>query len=162
MVALKMLIKDIASKLEHEHWQIVTAESCTGGMIASALTEIPGSSNWFERGFVTYSNLSKQELLDVPEDVLIEFGAVSEQVAVAMAIGALQNSAGHIAVSVTGIAGPDGGSPEKPVGLVCFGWAAKDKQPFSAKEHFKGSRQDIRIASVEYALQGVYSILSGR
>lgn len=153
------LIKEIALQLKNTHQQLVTAESCTGGLIAARLTEIPGSSVWFERGFVTYSNLAKQEMLAVPEELLAQCGAVSVEVALAMAVGALQHSAGHIAVSVTGIAGPDGGSIEKPVGTVCFGWAARDSKPRTLRQQFSGTRQEIRLAACEQALQGVLSLI---
>ncbi|MFI4919028.1 MAG: CinA family protein [Legionellales bacterium] len=150
---------DIARHLTELKWQLVTAESCTGGLIASCLTEQAGSSVWFERGFVTYSNLAKQELLDVPEALIMEFGAVSEPVALAMAVGALQRSAGHIALSVTGIAGPGGGSVDKPVGTVCFGWAAHGMTPQTLTKQFVGNRQDIRLAACQQALEGVLAII---
>ncbi|CEG57336.1 CinA family protein [Legionella fallonii] len=149
------IIQEIASLLKRRNWQLVTAESCTGGLIASYLTEIPGSSNWFERGFVTYSNLAKQDMLGVPKELIDQFGAVSEEVAQAMAIGAIQHSAGDIAVSVTGIAGPDGGTIEKPVGTVCLSWATREGLPLTVKRQFHGTRQDIRIASCQEALHGL-------
>lgn len=155
------LIKKIATHLSALKWQLVTAESCTGGLIASAVTEVAGSSQWFERGFVTYSNLAKEEMLSVSPQLIREHGAVSEEVALAMAMGALQHSAGHIAVSVTGIAGPDGGSIEKPVGTVCFGWATRTASPRSLKRQFDGSRQEIRLAACQEALEGVLSIAIG-
>jgi nicotinamide-nucleotide amidase len=154
-----VLIKEIAHQLKNAHQQLVTAESCTGGLIAACLTEIPGSSAWFERGFVTYSNLAKQEMLAVPEELLAQFGAVSEEVALAMATGALHHSAGHIAVSVTGIAGPDGGSIEKPVGTVCFGWATRDSKRQTLRKQFSGTRQEVRLAACKQALQGVLSLI---
>lgn len=149
------LIEEIALLLKRKKWQLVTAESCTGGLIASYLTDIPGSSNWFERGFVTYSNLAKHEMLGVPNDLIDQFGAVSEEVAQAMAMGAIQHSVGDIAVSVTGIAGPDGGTVEKPVGTVCFSWVRRDGLSQTVKKQFHGTRQDIRIASCQEALQGL-------
>ncbi|CAM3021126.1 Competence-damage inducible protein CinA [Legionella steigerwaltii] len=153
------LIKEIATILKKKNWQLVTAESCTGGLVASYLTEIPGSSVWFERGFVTYSNLAKEELLSVPKQLIEKYGAVSEPVAEAMATGALQHSTGHVAVSVTGIAGPDGGSLEKPVGTVCFGWAAKGMNPKIVKKQLTGNRQDIRLAACQVALSGILSYI---
>ncbi len=144
--------------LQLGHWlvknsqQLVTVESCTGGGIAAAITDIPGSSAWFERGFVTYSNLAKQELVDVPKMLIDQYGAVSEQVANAMAIGGLKNSAATVSLSVTGIAGPDGGSNEKPVGTVCFGRAQGDKI-ITTTQYFHGDRQAIRNASIIYALE---------
>ncbi|KTD51210.1 CinA family protein [Legionella quateirensis] len=156
---LNVLIKEIASHLRASEQQLVTAESCTGGLIAGYLTEIPGSSVWFERGFVTYSNLAKKEMLAVPGELLAQFGAVSEEVASAMAVGALRHSAGHVAVSVTGIAGPDGGSIEKPVGTVCFGWVTRNSSPLTLKMQFAGTRHDIREAACRQALQGVLSLI---
>jgi nicotinamide-nucleotide amidase len=130
-----------------------TAESCTGGLVAGLLTEIPGSSDMLERGFVVYSNAAKQELLGVPAETLVNHGAVSEQTAVAMAEGALRASRAEVAVSVTGIAGPDGGTATKPVGLVHFACARRGK-PTVAREGRFGAigRQEVRIASVSVAL----------
>ncbi|KTD32368.1 Competence-damage inducible protein CinA [Legionella moravica] len=156
---LNALINEIASHLKNSARQMVTAESCTGGLIAAYLTEIPGSSMWFERGFVTYSNLAKQELLAVPEELLVQYGAVSEEVASSMAVGALRHSAGHVALSVTGIAGPDGGSIEKPVGTVCFGWAMHHSNPLTLKMQFAGTRHEIREAACRQALLGVLSLI---
>lgn len=154
------LIKEIATILKEKNWQLVAAESCTGGLLASYLTEIPGSSVWFERGFVTYSNLAKQEMLSVSKQVLNQYGAVSEPVAAAMAVGALQHSAGQVAVSITGIAGPDGGSVEKPVGTVCFGWiTAGMNSAMTVRKQFSGNRQEIRLAACQEALSGVFSLL---
>jgi nicotinamide-nucleotide amidase len=153
------VIKEIAQLLKKTNWQLVTAESCTGGLIASQLTELPGSSVWFERGFVTYSNLAKEEMLAVPKKLIEQFGAVSEEVALAMVRGALKHSAGDIAVSVTGIAGPDGGSIEKPVGTVCFAWATRENSAFSLTKRFKGTRQEIRLTSCEEALHGVFTMI---
>ena len=160
MSTFNPLIIEIATILKTNNWQLVTAESCTGGLVAASLTEIPGSSNWFERGFVTYSNLAKQEMLSVPRQLMEQHGAVSESVAAAMAMGALEHSSGQIAVSITGIAGPDGGSAAKPVGTVCFAWAATGMP--SAKtltKHFSGDRQDIRLAACQEALTGVLSLI---
>ncbi len=159
MTSFNSLILDIAQCLRAKHWHIVTAESCTGGLIASYITEIPGSSLWFERGFVTYSNLAKQEMLGVPEKLITQYGAVSEEVASAMAVGALSHSKGHFALSVTGIAGPDGGSVEKPVGTVCFGWAGLGIEPQTMKKQLTGNRQEIRIAACHIALEGILSII---
>ncbi len=149
------LIKEIALLLKKNDWQLVTAESCTGGLIASYITEVPGSSVWFERGFVTYSNLAKQEMLAVPKELIEEFGAVSEEVASAMATGALKHSIGDISLSVTGIAGPDGGTIDKPVGTVWFAWATRDGSLHTTKKQFRGARQEIRLAACHEALQGV-------
>jgi nicotinamide-nucleotide amidase len=132
--------------------RIATAESCTGGMIAAALTDVAGSSDVFERGFVTYSNDAKQELIAVPPAVLTKFGAVSAETAEAMARGALARSRADVAISVTGIAGPGGGSSEKPVGLVWFGIARKGGANLTVREIFPGDRAAIRQAAVARAL----------
>ena len=134
---------------------IATAESCTGGLVAALLTSIPGSSAVVDRGFVTYSNEAKQEMLGVPADTLAEHGAVSQPVAVAMAEGALRNSRADWAVAITGIAGPTGGSPQKPVGTVCFAWGCRDGRIVTSTRHFPGSREDVRAQSVEHALSGL-------
>lgn len=134
---------------------LVTAESCTGGWIAKLLTDVPGSSSWFERGFVTYSNAAKCELLDVSEKTLAREGAVSETVAAQMASGALRASHGTIAVSVTGIAGPDGGTPDKPVGTVCFAWCERGGAPRTQRMQFAGDRAAVRLHAAQRALQGV-------
>jgi nicotinamide-nucleotide amidase len=139
---------------------LVTAESCTGGMIAAAITSRPGSSALFERGFVTYSNESKVELLGVPTDILREHGAVSARTALAMARGALNNSRADIAVSVTGIAGPDGGTAEKPVGLVYIGYGFRQEDLIECSEHrFEGDRDSIRRQSVDAALKHLLKFL---
>lgn len=156
---MKEQLEAIANHLKKKHWQLVTAESCTGGLIAGYITELAGSSVWFERGFVTYSNLAKEQMLGVPNALIATFGAVSEEVAQAMAVGALAHSAGHLAVSVTGIAGPDGGSADKPVGTVCFGWAAQGHTPRTLKVHFTGNRQEVRLAACRQALDGLLSFL---
>jgi nicotinamide-nucleotide amidase len=133
--------------------KIATAESCTGGLVAGLLTEIPGSSAVLERGFVVYSNDAKRDLLDVPEATLAAFGAVSEQTARAMAQGALRHSRADFAVSITGIAGPDGGSAEKPVGLVHFACTGPDGAVVAVERRYGAlSRTEIRLASVETAL----------
>ena len=132
--------------------RIATAESCTGGLIAAALTDVAGSSDVFERGFVTYSNDAKQELISVPPAVLTKFGAVSAETAEAMARGALARSRADVAISVTGIAGPGGGSSEKPVGLVWFGIARKGAPTLTVYEIFGGDRASIRQAAVARAL----------
>jgi nicotinamide-nucleotide amidase len=133
---------------------IATVESCTGGLIASALTETPGSSLWFDRGFVTYSNEAKTELVGVPAATLAEHGAVSEPVARAMAEGALARSAAWLALAVTGVAGPGGGSPAKPVGTVCFGWAVRDGASHVLTLRLPGDRAQVRRAAALAALQG--------
>lgn len=136
--------------LKHQ-WMLVTAESCTGGLIAGACTDLAGSSAWFERGFVTYSNAAKTEQLGVDAALIATHGAVSEPVARAMVLGALQHSHAQVAVAVTGVAGPTGGSAEKPVGTVWFGWAT----PAGVRtevQHFAGDRAAVRAATVHHAL----------
>ena len=148
------LLDDAASLLNAcraEGIRLATAESCTGGLIAGVLTAIPGSSDVVERGFVTYSNEAKNELLGVPMELISSVGAVSEPVAQRMAEGALQRSHADIAVSVTGVAGPGGGSAEKPVGLVWFGLAQRDTPVASERRVFPGDRTAIRVATVKHA-----------
>ena len=134
-------------------WRLCTAESCTGGGIAHALTEIPGSSQWFECGWVTYSNESKTSLLGVPSELILRWGAVSAQVAAAMARGALEHSTAHVAIAVTGIAGPGGGNAEKPVGLVWFGWATRDGECRTAEQRFAGDRGQVRQSAILWGLR---------
>ncbi len=152
---LEALAARLGTLLSSEQLKLVTAESCTGGWVAQCLTAIAGSSAWFDRGFVTYSNEAKQEMLSVPPDMLAEHGAVSQPVAVAMAEGALRNSRADWAVAITGIAGPTGGSPQKPVGTVCFAWGCRDGRIVTSTRHFPGSREDVRAQSVEHALSGL-------
>lgn len=134
---------------------LATAESCTGGWIAQVITSVPGSSVWFDRGFVTYSNAAKREMLGVDATILSRFGAVSEEAAKAMAEGALRHSHAQLAVAVTGIAGPSGGTAAKPVGMVCFAWAEKGKETRVVAHHFSGDRKAIRAQSVQLALEGL-------
>ena len=134
---------------------LATAESCTGGGVAAAITGVAGSSVWFERGYVTYSNEAKQEMLSVSAATLLANGAVSEQVAVEMAAGALLHSRAQIAVAVTGIAGPGGGSADKPVGTVCFAWAQRGATPLVQTHKFVGNRASVRRQSVVVALRGL-------
>ena len=151
-------ILDLASKvgraLEAKRLVLATAESCTGGGVSEAITDIAGSTGWFDCGFVTYSNASKTELLDVPAALIAQFGSVSEEVAGRMAEGALANSTADVAVSTTGIAGPTGAVPGKPVGTVCFGWARGDST-FTERLVFQGDRQAVREQAVAHALQGL-------
>jgi nicotinamide-nucleotide amidase len=139
----------------------VSAESCTGGWVAQAVTSIAGSSEWFERGFVTYSNASKQEMLGVRKSTLQRHGAVSEETAREMAAGALKRSRGSIALAVTGVAGPSGGSAAKPVGMVCFAWATRRGRLRSETRRFRGGREAVRRQSVIRALEGVLEALAG-
>lgn len=149
----------LAEALLKKGFKLVTAESCTGGMIAAACTDLAGSSAWFERGFVTYSNDAKTELLGVEERVLRRAGAVCGPVAQAMAEGALAHSRAQVAVAVTGVAGPTGGSPAKPVGTVWFGFALPG-QVVAEKCHFEGDRAAVRQATVRHALNRLLALLS--
>lgn len=144
-------VQQLATHLARRQWQLVTVESCTGGMIACACTDLAGSSAWFERGFVTYSNESKMELLGVDAEVLQAHGAVSQPVALAMAMGAIAHSHAQVAVSVTGIAGPTGGSTEKPVGTVWFGFMLPTTSLTESRQ-FTGDRAAVRKASTHFAL----------
>ena len=147
------LASRLSRRLRKRGWSIVTAESCTGGLVAGALTAIPGSSDVVDRGFVTYSNEAKMDMLGVPEALLRAFGAVSEPVARAMAEGALAKSRAGIAVSITGVAGPGGGTPDKPVGLVHFGLARKDKPTIATHRIFPGYRGTDHSAAAEHDQQ---------
>jgi nicotinamide-nucleotide amidase len=149
--AMRKRCEELLEFCRDRKFKIATAESCTGGAIATLLTEIPGSSKAFERGFVTYSNESKTEMLGVDKSLIDKHGAVSAEVASAMAKGALKNSHADIAISVTGIAGPDGGTLEKPVGLVYLGVATKNGVK-AAEHRFKGNRCDVRLSSIKAAL----------
>jgi nicotinamide-nucleotide amidase len=144
----------LADRLTALGWMMATAESCTGGLIAAQCTDLPGSSRWFDRGLVTYSNAAKTELLGVDAALIETHGAVSEAVARAMALGAVYRTSARASVSVTGIAGPDGGSDAKPVGTVWFGWCI-DGLVFSECQQFMGDRQKVRTASCMHALQGL-------
>ncbi|MEO8013960.1 MAG: CinA family protein [Polaromonas sp.] len=153
------LTVDLADILEKKGWLMATAESCTGGMIAAACTDLAGSSNWFERGFVTYSNAAKSELLGVDAALIERHGAVSEAVARAMAQGAVARSHAQAAVAVTGVAGPGGGSPDKPVGTVWFGWTTPAGTVTEMKR-FDGDRASVRQASVVHALMRLLELLT--
>jgi PncC family amidohydrolase len=153
------LIKELSASMSALGLMVATAESCTGGMIASRLTDLPGSSEIFERGFVTYSNNAKIELLDVPEETLSEHGAVSPHTAMAMVRGALAHSRAEIAISVTGIAGPGGGTEDKPVGLVYIGCGMKGGVMESFEHRFKGDRDEIREQTVIAALNHVMELV---
>lgn len=147
------MVERLADLLRERQWMLATAESCTGGMIAAACTDLSGSSEWFERGFVTYSNDSKEELLGVRRETLERHGAVSEETAREMALGALARSRGTLALAITGVAGPGGGSPAKPVGTVCFAWASRGRVHAETRR-FAGDREAVRRQSVEHALRG--------
>ena len=149
----------VGHELKKQGLMLTTAESCTGGWMAQIVTSVSGSSEWFERGFVTYTNISKREMLGVKTTILSRHGAVSEPTARAMAEGALANSHAQVAVAITGIAGPSGGTPEKPVGTVCFAWAGRKRDTVCAKHLFSGDREGIRRQAVATALQGLLDFL---
>ncbi|MBS0505890.1 MAG: CinA family protein [Proteobacteria bacterium] len=157
--ALQADLSHISSCLLARGWMLATAESCTGGMIAAACTDLAGSSQWFERGFVTYSNAAKVQCLGVPAELIELHGAVSEPVARAMAQGAVAHSAAQVALAVTGVAGPTGGSPDKPVGTVWFGWQVAGAT-HSELRHFAGDRAAVRAQTVRHALARLAQILS--
>ncbi len=149
------LASQLGERLMSLGWRVTTAESCTGGGIAAAITAVPGSSAWFDMGFVTYSNEAKIRLLSIDGTVIASEGAVSLAVAESMAKGALVKADADIAVSITGVAGPDGGSVEKPVGTVCFAWSLKSGAIRSEVHYFSGDRNDVRAQAVLFALQGL-------
>ena len=149
------LARRLGARLKRRGLKLATAESCTGGWIAQAVTAVAGSSEWFERGFVTYSNAAKKEMLGVRGATLARHGAVSEATAREMASGALARSQAQVSVAVTGIAGPGGGTRKKPVGLVCFAWAGKRGAAESVAMRFRGGREGIRARSVAFALRGL-------
>ena len=149
--SIEELVKQLAAKLTEKGWMLATAESCTGGMIAAACTDLAGSSQWFDRGFVTYSNEAKTEMLGVPAELIAKHGAVSEEVVRAMAEGAIRHSRAQVSIAVTGVAGPAGGTVEKPVGTVWVGWCLKDQTQVQCL-HLAGTRSDVRAATVTKAL----------
>ncbi len=153
--ALEALAADVGALLLANGQKLATAESCTGGWVAQCLTSIAGSSAWFERGFVTYADQAKREMLGVGDDTLAAHGAVSEATAAAMAGGALRHSQADWALAVTGVAGPSGGSAEKPVGTVCFAWAGPGGRIDTETRHFQGDREHVRAQSVARALNGL-------
>lgn len=153
-MSLHVLSRRLGKALLKARLRLVTAESCTGGWAAQAVTAVPGSSDWFERGYVTYSNSAKQQLLGVRATTLRRHGAVSVQTAREMARGALRSGGGDISLAITGVAGPGGGSAAKPVGLVCFAWA-RGRRIRSESRRFRGTRREVRRRSVIHALKGV-------
>ena len=163
MTSTLNISKEVAKLLIARGWTLALAESCTGGLVSAALTNLAGSSDWFERGYITYSNQAKTECLGVPAETIESFGAVSEQVAKAMSEGAQKNAGVNVAVSITGIAGPAGGSIEKPVGTVCFGWTIQ-KENLAAitickTMQFSGDRQAVREQARDYALSELIKLL---
>ena len=154
------LAAQVGAALKAHGMMLATAESCTGGGVAQAVTDIAGSSAWFERGFVTYTNQSKVEMLGVRQSTLDTHGAVSEMTVREMAAGALAHSQADVAVAVSGIAGPSGGTPEKPVGTVCFAWAMRGAEPQVSRHILAGDRAAVREESVQITLQGILNILN--
>jgi nicotinamide-nucleotide amidase len=154
------LAKRVGQRLKAASAVLVTAESCTGGWAAQVVTSVAGSSSWFDRGFITYSNAAKGEVLGVRPETLAQHGAVSEETAREMALGALARGKGSVALSITGVAGPGGGTKEKPVGTVCFAWARADGVRAETKR-FSGDRESVRRQSVIRALEGVLTTLDG-
>lgn len=152
------LVSQIAGLLAQRAWTLSTCESCTGGLIAKTLTDMSGSSAWFNGGLVTYTNASKVKLAEVPEALIETYGVVSEPVAIAMADGCTVALNTQVAVSVTGIAGPGGGTPTKPVGTVCFGWALPEKQT-SSTQLFSGNREHVRTQALTFALEHLKGFL---
>ncbi len=155
------ILQIVSKKLHEGNLFLVSAESCTGGWLAKQITDLTGSSAIFDRGFVTYSNDSKREMLGVQKNTIEGFGAVSEEVVKAMAEGALSNSKADIAVAISGVAGPDGGTEEKPVGMVCFAWMMRNKSARARTAYFDGDRDAVRRQAVDYALEGIIIELSG-
>lgn len=159
-INLTDIATELGAALKTRGLMVALAESCTGGLVAEAITRIAGSSAWFDRGFVTYSNAAKINMLDVDSKTLQKFGAVSEQTAIEMATGALKNSAAQIAGSITGIAGPDGGTLEKPVGMVCFAWAGLNLPTSASTQIFSGNRETIRQQAAIYMMAGLIERLN--
>lgn len=160
MDTLTDLARQLGERLKPQAAQVATAESCTGGGIAEAITRIAGSSAWFEAGYVTYSNTQKTAQLDVPRELFAEVGAVSREVVEAMVRGACRHSGARFGVAVSGIAGPDGGSPEKPVGTVWLAWA-DGEQVHAQRCQFSGNRDQVRHATVQVALEGLIRLAAG-
>lgn len=157
--SLDELAARVGDALKARGWLLASAESCTGGWVGEAVTAISGSSQWYERGFITYTNLAKQEMLGVSQETLEAHGAVSEETVQEMALGALRHSHADVAVAISGIAGPTGGTPDKPVGTVCFAWTTQNGALYSEKYLFPGDRRDVRHQAVTMALEGVLALL---
>jgi nicotinamide-nucleotide amidase len=156
---LYQLAQRVGEALKSRALMLVSAESCTGGWLGEAITAVPGSSDWYERGFITYTDISKREMLGITASTLEQHGAVSEQTVKEMVAGALTASHAQVAVAVSGIAGPAGGMPGKPVGTVCLAWALKNGEPIAETRHFAGDREAVRRQAVERALAGVLDLL---
>ncbi|HLA75851.1 MAG TPA: nicotinamide-nucleotide amidohydrolase family protein [Gammaproteobacteria bacterium] len=160
LTELTRLAKEVGALLEQHGVLLATAESCTGGWVAEAITRVPGSSAWFERGFITYSDAAKQDMLGVSAATLAAFGAVSEEVVREMANGALKHSRAQVSIAVSGIAGPGGGTPAKPVGSVCLAWAGSGRRLRSQVVRFSGGRNEVRRQAVITALCGLMEFLN--
>jgi len=156
---LESLVEAVADALTRRGWMVATAESCTGGGVAKLLTDLPGSSRWFERGFVTYTNDAKREMLGVAPETLEQFGAVSEETVREMAEGACRHSHAQLTLAISGIAGPGGATPDKPLGTVYFAWAGESITTKSVREQFDGDREAVRAQAVERALQGLLDVI---
>lgn len=152
-------LQQLAEVLNDRNWKFACAESCTGGWLAKSCTDLAGSSNWFDCGFVTYSNHAKTRMLGVQNEIIQRHGAVSEAVAMEMAEGVLLNSQARVAVSISGIAGPGGGSADKPVGTVCFGFSIREQGGGALTCHFDGDRSRVRLQSVDYAIAKILQML---
>ena len=152
------LLNKVSMKLHQKKLSLVSAESCTGGWLAKQITDLSGSSAIFDRGFITYSNDSKQQMLGVQKNTIDGFGAVSENVVKEMVVGALENSNADISVAISGVAGPDGGTKDKPVGMVCFGFMLRGQKPLAMTEVFDGNRDNIRALAVDFALAEIYEL----
>jgi len=153
------ILQEVSNKLHANNLVMATAESCTGGWVAKQITDLDGSSAIFDRGFVSYSNEAKQDMLGVSAETINEFGAVSEEVALEMVTGAIEHSSADIAVSISGVAGPAGGTDLKPVGTVCFGWKKKGEEAHAETILFKGDRDSVRSQAVDYALSGIIKLI---
>ena len=156
---LESLSSELGALLNKKNYFFTTAESCTGGWVGQSLTSVPGSSSWYSCGFITYSNIAKHKILEVSKDTLNNHGAVSQEVVEEMVIGALKKSRANLGVAISGIAGPGGGTPERPVGTVCLAWKLNDLPPLSITEVFDGSREEVRFKSVSKALEEAISLL---
>ena len=156
---LESLSSELGALLNKKNYFFTTAESCTGGWVGQSLTSVPGSSSWYGCGFITYSNIAKHKILEVSKDTLNNHGAVSQEVVEEMVIGALKKSRANLGVAISGIAGPGGGTPERPVGTVCLAWKLNDLPVLSITEVFDGSREEVRFKSVSKALEEAISLL---
>lgn len=159
--ALSQLAEQVGAALKTRGMMLASAESCTGGWVGEAVTSVAGSSQWYDRGFITYTNESKQEMLGVSANTLSEFGAVSEQTVREMAAGALKHSWAHVTLAISGIAGPGGATPGKPLGMVCIAWARRNGIASAQTFQFQGDRTEVRRQAVFAALRGLLQIIEG-